>query len=366
MQNLKILSLLLIIFTVSVFSQNSGLQIGDVLPNPEIIYFNNLRIKEKPLGLYDYKKDSYMLVAVMPDLSESNPSAKIILTGIDAYFAEGLSFRSFDEFRYTNPDLKVLIVTANPEDLTAKFISKYELDFEVISDENLDISNSLGINKWNSFSDASFIYIADKNNKIIYSRDDYKGEGEKLKNIQSELYACFDLKENIASDNSFSLLIQGDDARDFEFTVSGSGETKEFNLSDYYGKKNVLLAFYPAPFSYSCAYEVNKFDTYAEEQLMQRVKNSGNDDVELLMVSVSNNYILSKWKSDMGLDNLKLVNDNDGSISMKYNSFNMLGYNNRTVFLINKEGKVQYIDWDYNVNTDNDFGIIKEMLTASK
>jgi hypothetical protein len=37
-----------------------------------------------------------MLIAVMPDISEHNSSAKIITTGLDAYFAEGLSFRSFE------------------------------------------------------------------------------------------------------------------------------------------------------------------------------------------------------------------------------------------------------------------------------
>lgn len=368
MSKLKILSFFMLIFTASSFSQNQGLKNGDILPNPEISRIDNSGSQNDPAGLYDYKQDSYLLVAVIPDMSESNSAAKVILTGIDAYFSKGLSFRTFEEYRYSNPDLKVLVITKNKTEDAQKYIAKYNLNFDVVSDNDLDISNAFGINKWVSSSDASFIYIADKSNKIIYARGDYKGEGEKLKEIQASLFNCFGLKEDISNENYYSPLVQGDNARDFSFSVTGISENgqEDYKLSDYLGKKNVLLAFYPAPFSYSCAYEVKTFDTYAEEQLMKRVKESGSNDLELLMVSVSNSYILANWKKDMGLDNVKLVNDYDGSISMKYNSYNSYGYSNRTVFLINKEGKVEYINWNYNVNNDDDFGTIKEMLTASK
>ena len=63
----------------------------------------------------------------------------------------------------------------------------------------------------------------------------------------------------------------------------------------------------------------------------------------------------------MGLKISKLVSDNTGEISAMYSSYNPLGYNNRTLFLINKEGKVSYIDWNYNVD-ENDFGLVEEHL----
>ena len=68
----------------------------------------------------------------------------------------------------------------------------------------------------------------------------------------------------------------------------------------------------------------------------------------------------------MDINNVKLVSDDNGEISMKYNSYDMMGWNKRSVFLINKDGKVQYIDWDYNVNNEDDFGILKEQLTVQK
>lgn len=124
-----------------------------------------------------------------------------------------------------------------------------------------------------------------------------------------------------------------------------------------------MLAFYPAAFSYSCGAEVTRFDAFAEEQLLNKVANSqigNNTDFEILMVSKSNFYILSKWKNEMDLNNVKLVNDNTGEISMKYSSYNPLGYNKRTIFLIDKSGKISYIDWDYKVD-DEDFILIKNI-----
>jgi peroxiredoxin len=64
----------------------------------------------------------------------------------------------------------------------------------------------------------------------------------------------------------------------------------------------------------------------------------------------------------MELNNIKLISDNTGEISAMYASYNPLGYNNRTLFLIDKEGKVTYIDWNYVVD-ENDFVLVKEHLS---
>jgi peroxiredoxin len=49
-------------------------------------------------------------------------------------------------------------------------------------------------------------------------------------------------------------LEMGDEAPDFELTATGDtagrgGPSKKIKLSDYRGKKNVVLAFYPAAFT---------------------------------------------------------------------------------------------------------------------
>lgn len=135
-------------------------------------------------------------------------------------------------------------------------------------------------------------------------------------------------------------------------------------LSDYIGKKNVIIAFYPAPFSMSCAMELTTFDAYAEKQTLQNISNSqlgSTDDVEILMVSNSGLDILNKWKNDMNVKNVKLVSDYTGHISQQYMSYNSLGYNNRTLFIINKNGQISYIDWNYIVD-EQDFKMVKDHL----
>jgi peroxiredoxin len=359
----------------SCLSQNDGLKTGDVLPNPVITLVQRYDYDSKPVSipLYEYKEEQIMLVAVMPEISNLNISAKIITTGLNAYFAEALSFRIFEKYRWENPKLKVLVITNNSEGLAKEFMNKYDLNFDVVADEQNNIANYFGINKWKNPGDDSHIYLVDGDNKIIYARNDYRGEGEKLKELQSNVFTVFGLTEELTGENKYPLLVQGDDARDFDFSYANLDMAmhnpdimRDGKLSDYIGKKNVLLAFYPAPYSYSCSAEVTRFDTFAEEQLIQRVRNSNPDELEVLMVSVSNSYILTKWKNDLGLENVKLISDETGEISMKYNSYNTLGWNKRTVFLINKEGKVQYIDWDYRVDDEEDFGVIKEQLTATK
>jgi peroxiredoxin len=369
MQNFKVFILIIALLTGSCYALNDGLNVGDAMPNPVFSFVNDYDNSRTSVSLFDYKQDMIMLVAFMPDMSLSNPSAKVITTGLDAYFADGLSFRSFEGYQYENPPLKILVVTADPEIIAREQIAKLSLNFDVVSDENMNIANYFGINKWQSPGDASHIYIVDKDNKIIYARYDYKGEGEKLKDIQTKLYSLFGINQKLP-DGEYPLLVQGDKAPDFEFeyvndivTEIGTLTESSAKLSDYLGTKNVLIAFYPAPYSLSCSSEVTRFDTYAEERMIEKINSRQLDDLELLMVSVSNNYILEKWKTDMNLKNIKLVSDNSGDISMKYNSFNSLGWNKRTVFLINKEGIVQYIDWDYNVDND-DFGILKEQIIA--
>jgi peroxiredoxin len=324
--------------------------------------------------MHDYKTEKNMLIAFMPNISDKTTYAKVMTTAFDTYFAEGLAFIKGYSYEVSPGELKVLIVTQNSEAEVNEYLRKHDLDFDMISDMNLDVSHFFGVHNWNSVNDGSFVYVVNKDNKVTYASYDYKGEGEKLKSVQKELFTLYNIEDNsFNSTTEYSPLMPGDKARDFDFEyiytgppTAGLKRTEAGTLSDYIGKKNVLIAFYPAAYSMSCAMEVTRFDTYAEDQMIQNVKNSNvaqGDNLEILMVSQSNTYILSKWKNDMGLDNVKLVSDNTGDISMKYSSYNMFGYNKRTLFLIDKSGNVSYIDWDYWVN-DEDFAIVEQHLKS--
>lgn len=360
--------------------QNQGLSVGETVPNPEISPISRYEYDRLPgpYRLYDYKEDQVLLIAFMPTVSDANNYANVMTSAFDTYFSKGLSFRSFEQYQYSNPQIKVIVVTPDKEEVLKNYLVEKNYEFEFVSDENLDIAKSFGIATWDAdkYTSGSFVYVVDKNNKITLADHDYKGQGEKLKSVQTELYASFDLKEQIKSSINVEPLMTGDAARDFNYKfVTFNGKESNVSpidvangkLSDYIGKKNVLIAFYPAAYSYSCSAEVTKFDHWAEDRMLEKVKNSqlNNDDLEILMVSVSNPYILTQWRNELNLNNVKLISDDNGSISQLYNSYNAFGYNKRTVFLVDKEGKLTYINWDYKVD-ENDFALLKDNVTALK
>ncbi len=359
---------------VNSFAFESGLKVGETSPNPEFLYDNNYDLStplRSTTHLYNYKEDKTLLIAFMPDVSEKNNYAWVMTSAFDTYFSKGMAFGELYDWQQYRSSLKVLVVSNSDQTVVRKYLSDNGFDFDMASDVNMDMAHSFGISSWNSSAAGSYVYVIDKNNKVTYASHDYKGEGEKLRSVQKEIFSQLNITDpNNELTLNNNILFPGDNAVNFEFTYNSVGDNENFSfgnhaqLSDYFGKKNVIIAFYPAPYSMSCAMEVTKFDAFAENQTLQNISSSniGNeDDVEILMVSNSGLDILNKWKKDMDLKNVKLVSDLSGSIASSYSSFNPLGYNNRTLFIINKEGKISYIDCDYIVD-EQDFGLVKDHL----
>jgi peroxiredoxin len=359
-------------FSLNSYAGNE-LQPGDPSPNPEFTPYMKYVDDAQPTSLYDFKEGKIMLVAFMTTLSGRSNYAKVMTDAFDTYFAEGLAFKTNNDF-YSNPEinLNVLVITQDNTETVKNFINNHEMNFYTAPDRNMNLANLFGIKNFESDKAGSYVFIIDKENKIAYSVADFKGEGEKLKSLQAQLYTMLDIKTEMSPD-TYLPLMTGDKAWDFEFDyVNGDSylNTENAKLSDYFGKKNVLIAFYPAPYSYSCAAEIVSLDRFAEEKkLLENLRmNAGtnplqNDpELEILMVSVSNNAILVKWKNDSNLQNVKLANDFNGEISAKYNSYDAFGYNKRTMFLVNKEGIVSFIDWDYDV--EKDFASLKEEISS--
>src|SRR5437016_5195078 len=176
------------IFSHAGDNPNGGLSVGETIPNPQF----QPMVKQPLEGiitakLYDYKDGKNLLIAFMPTITEKNSYSKIMTAAFDTYFAEGLSFGALYNYYYQNPDLKVLVVTHDNEQVVDDYLKKWDLDFEMASDKNMDIANYFGIKEWTSDNEASQVYLVNKDNKIVYANYDYKGEGEKLKTVQSEL-----------------------------------------------------------------------------------------------------------------------------------------------------------------------------------
>ena len=371
-----VLSLVMLVsFNVNLIAGNEGLQAGETIPNPEILIQNMVDYDRvpRPVKLHDYKEGKNLLLAFMPDITDKNNYAKIMASAFDTYFAEGLAFNSPFLIIPGNQELKILVITNNNESEVKQFLSGLQIDFDMTADINMDAANFFGINKWNSSSEGSFVYVVNSNNVITYSSHNYKGEGEKLKAVQKELFSVMNAEEStVNSFIDYSPLMPGDKSRDFSYSYLDNNQGGFSNpelmetgkLSDFIGKKNVILAFYPAPFSMSCSFEATKFDTFAEERSIKNFANSqlaSDENLEIMMISVTNGSILAKWKQEMNLKNLTLVSDLSGEISALYGSYNPLGYNKRTLFLIDKAGNVSYIDWDYRVD-ETDFALVKDYL----
>ena len=125
-----------------------------------------------------------------------------------------------------------------------------------------------------------------------------------------------------------SLLI-GDQAPDFEL-ANQFGETVK--LSDFRGKKPVVLVFYPLSFSGICTGELCELrDNFADFE---------NKDVELLAISVDSKYVQKQFAETEGYKFSVLADFwPHGEVAKLYDVFlEEAGISNRATFVIDQEG----------------------------
>ena len=133
----------------------------------------------------------------------------------------------------------------------------------------------------------------------------------------------------------------GQPAPDFSATAVYDMEFKTVRLSDYRGKKYVVLFFYPLDFTFVCPTEITAFsDRYDEFAKL---------DTEILGVSVDSEYSHLAWiqtdRKAGGVGELRypLVSDLKKEISAAYNVLDpVAGVALRGLFIIDKEGIIQH------------------------
>jgi peroxiredoxin len=122
--------------------------------------------------------------------------------------------------------------------------------------------------------------------------------------------------------------------------------------------KNVILAFYPADWSGGCTKEVCTLrDTFMELSKLNAV-----------VLGISGDYVFShhEWAKFHKLQ-FPLLSDHDHKTARLYGSFNeAIGYNKRTVFLIDKDGVVRYVNLDFKAGDASDYNRLREELTKLK
>jgi peroxiredoxin len=123
--------------------------------------------------------------------------------------------------------------------------------------------------------------------------------------------------------------IIGDPAPDFTLTNQFGAEV---SLSDFRGKKNVVVVFYPLSFSGICTGELCELrDNFSQFE---------NADVELLAVSVDSKFVQKKFADSEGYKFSVLADFwPHGAVAKAYGVFiEEAGISNRATFVINKDG----------------------------
>lgn len=154
----------------------------------------------------------------------------------------------------------------------------------------------------------------------------------------------------------------GDAAPDFSlpYATRDSVFRDSLRLSALVGKKNVVLAFYPADWSGGCTKEVCTLrDNFA-------ALGGLNADV----VGLSGDYIFShhEWAKYHNLP-FRLASDHNHAVAKRYGSYNdEYGYNKRTVFVVDHAGKIAYEDLAYSPRDSVSFmklqGALKTLAVA--
>lgn len=124
----------------------------------------------------------------------------------------------------------------------------------------------------------------------------------------------------------------GDTAPDFTLP-STVGE--KVTLSDYRGKKNVLLMFYPLDFSPVCSVE--------NKQCAELLPSKGSDDVQVLGVSVDSLWAHKAFAAQNGISYPLLADFHPkGEVARKYGVYlEDKGIAARTAYVIGKDGRVK-------------------------
>jgi len=148
----------------------------------------------------------------------------------------------------------------------------------------------------------------------------------------------------------------GEMAPDFSlrYATKDSIASSPLILSKETGKNVVILAFYPADWSSGCTKEVCALrDDFGNLRKL-------NADV----LGASGDYVYShfEWAKHHELP-FRLLSDHNHAVATAYASFNeSTGYNRRTVFVIDRAGKLAYADLEYSVRDSQDFDRLKQAV----
>lgn len=146
-----------------------------------------------------------------------------------------------------------------------------------------------------------------------------------------------------------------------DFTLKNDA-LEEITLSNFRGKKNVVLLFFPFVNSGVCEKELC---TWRDSMSVYE-----NLDAQILAVSVDSYYSQKLW-ADQQKFNFPLLSDFNKEVCQKYDSyldvfapgkFDYKGVAKRSAFVIDKEGKIQYAEILPSPGDEPNYEAVKEAL----
>jgi peroxiredoxin len=130
------------------------------------------------------------------------------------------------------------------------------------------------------------------------------------------------------------MLKPGDDAPDFELRSHRGSMVK---LSDFRGKKNVVLAFHPLAFTPVCASQMTGY-----ESDLGQFERAG---AAVLGISIDAQPAKAAWAKTLGTISYDLLSDfyPHGEVAQKYGVFRAKdGISERAIIVIDKNGRIAW------------------------
>ena len=142
-----------------------------------------------------------------------------------------------------------------------------------------------------------------------------------------------------------------------DFTLYDS-DKKQVSLNEHRGN-NVLLLFFPFAFSSVCTAELCAVQDNISRYNAVQAKVFG--------ISVDSLYTLAKFKAEQNL-NFTLLSDFNKEVSYAYEAFyeifsyGMKGVSKRAAFIIDKSGRIQYVEVLENSSEQPKFDLVNRKL----
>jgi len=169
-----------------------------------------------------------------------------------------------------------------------------------------------------------------------------------LQQMPAEVKTIYD-PGKLSPTDSVSRLKVGDEAPDFSLPDTKAGRVR---LSQYKGAKNVVLSFVPAAWTPVCSQQWPGYNIAKE--IFDSL------DAVVIGITVDNVPTLYAWTSQMGELWFPVVSDfwPHGAVAQQYGVLRNDGVTERALFLIDKQGKIRYVD----VHDINDMPRLEDLV----